>query len=317
MPLSQLRADFDQLKRLRKTDPQAALSAVGAFGAGAVEVLAQHTTLHDFEWRGVGKKSYKVAALPGSTIQFSRAINTALFINEPAEFRAIWRRFHDAVIACAGSGQLSDLNADDVNRVAYSAVVGYAAAVDLFNPGDRGGPGSFFEMLVGPVVSLLSNRMEGAAIVIPIPETGEFERVTTDLSFVGGEHDVVLVIPTKISTRERISQAYVHQRILDAVHAAGGPHYRSALAVANENNTMFPPKTPKAGKSFDRGWTQETLVPGTIVLYHKYVSKLSGLYYLDPPGRYVINPPANFPRIASFSSMLMEDLPILLKNQPD
>lgn len=314
MPLSQLRADFEQLKKLRKTDPQAALRAVGAFGAGAVEVLAKHTELHDFEWRGMGDKAYRVAALPGSSIQFSRAINSALFVEDPQEFRGLWDRFHEAVLASAGGGQLVGIDASDVNRVAYSAVVGYAAAVDLFNPGDRGGPGSFFEMLVGPVVSLLAERTEGAAIAIPVPETGELEKVTTDLSFVGGDGDVVLVIPTKISTRERISQPYVHQRILDAVHAAGGPRYRSALAIANENNTMFPPKTAKAQKTFDVGWTQETLVPGTIVLYHKYVSELAGLYYLDPPNRYVMNPPAHFPPVAPFARMLMEELPGLLSN---
>ncbi len=314
MPLSQLRADFDQLKRLRKTDPQAALEAVGAFGAGAVEVLAEHTVLHDFEWRGMGDKSYQVAALPGSSVQFSRAINVALFIEDPREFSAVWERVQSALLASAGDGQLAGIDASDVNRVAYSAVVGYAAAVDLFNPGDRGGPGSYFEMLVGPMVSLLTGRAESAAIAIPVPETGQLERVTTDLSFVGGDGDVVLVIPTKISTRERISQPYVHQRILDAVHATGGPHYRSALAIANENNTMFPPRTAKAQKAFDRGWTQETLVPGTIVLYHKYVSELAGLYYLDPPNRYVMNPPVHFPRIAPFASMLMEDLPTLLAN---
>jgi len=314
VPLSQLRADFEQLKKLRNTDPQAALRAVGAFGAGAVAVLAEHTELHDFEWRGMGDKSYRVAALPGSTVQFSRAINSALFIEDPRVFVQAWDRFEQAVLASAGDGRLTGIDASEVDRIAYSAVVGYAAAVDLFNPGDRGGPGSFFEMLVGPVVSLLTGRDESAAIEIPVPETGETEKVTTDLSFVGADRDVVLVVPTKISTRERISQPYVHQRILDAVYAAGGPRYRSVLVVANENNTMFPPKTAKAEKTIDAGWTQETLVPGTIVLYHKYVSELAGLYYLDPPNRYVLDPPAHFPRVAPFARILMEDLPGLLSD---
>ena len=312
MPLSQLRADFDQLKKLRKTNPQAALSAVGAFGAGAVDVLREHTQLHEFAWRGMGEKRYVVAALPGSDLQFSRALNSELFIASPEEFRDAWGEFQEATVRSSGSLRLAGIDPVTVDRVAYSAVVGYAAAVDLFNPGDRGGPGTYFEMLVGPVVSLLTGRTEEGAVSIYVEETDETERIPTDLSFAGGDDEPVLVVPTKISTRERISQAYVHQRILDAVHANGGKLYRSALAIANENNTMFPPKHPKPERTITSGWTQETLVPGTIVLYHKYVAELSGLYYLDPPNRYLLEPPRAFPNVAPFSRLLVDDLPGLV-----
>lgn len=314
VPFSRLRADFDQLKRLRKTDPQAALRAVGAFGAGAVDILAEHTTLSPFAWRGLGSKQYAVAALPGSQVQFSRAINERLFLSDPAEFRQVWGRFEKALAGSAGSRRLTGIEDDLIDQAVYTAVVGYAAAVDLFNPGDRGGPGSFFEMITGPAISLLTGRAEGAAVTVPVRETGEIERITTDLSFVGADGEPVLVVPTKISTRERISQAYVHQRILDAVHEAGGPLYRSVLAIANENNTMFPPRTNRAEKTIAAGWTQETLVPGTIVLYHKYVAKLDGLYYLDPPHRYVTNPPASFPTVRPFSALLTQDLEVLLQS---
>lgn len=315
MPLAQQRAAFTALKALRRKDPEVALRAVGLFGLEALKVLSAETVRHPFGFGGQGAKTYAVAAIPGATLSFSRAINTDLFISEVDEFVAEFASLTVALKESAGKGILTGITAARVNRVCYSAVVGYAAAVDIFQRGDRASPGSYLEMMVGPIVSILTGRKEGASIYLPIPETGDVETVTTDLSFPGGEGEVVLVIPTKISTRERISQAYVHQLILDRA-ATGGTIYRSALVIANENNTMFPAGLDPGAKTYEAGSTQETLVPGTIVLYHKYVSQLSGLYYLDPPYRYLYKPPPLFPLVRTFGDLLTEDLPVLLEPKP-
>jgi hypothetical protein len=313
VPITQLRKDFQHLKLLRKLRPNEALDAVGRFGRDAVRLLSEHTELHPFAFKGQDTKTYDVAARPGTQVSFSRAINRELFIPDANEYAERWADLATAVRASAGASALGGVDPVEVNRLIYSAVIGYAAAVDLFNPGDRGGPGSYLEMVMGPIVSILTARQEGASISLPVPETGDVEVVTTDLSFVGDEGDIVLVVPTKISTRERISQAYVHQLILDRAQEATGITYRSALVIANENNTMFPKNLAAAEKTYDVGWTQETLVPGTIVLYHKYVSQLSGLYYLDPPNRYVLNPPATFPKVSTVGALLTVDLPVLLE----
>lgn len=313
VPITQLRQDFQQLKLLRKLRPNQALDAVGNFGRDAVRVLSEHTEFHSFEFKGQGTKNYDIAARPGTQVGFSRAINRDLFIPDMDDYASRWSALASAVRSSAGQSILSGVESDEVNRLVYSAVIGYAAAVDLFNPGDRGGPGSYLEMVMGPIVSILTARQEGASISLPVPETGEVEVVTTDLSFVGDEGEIVLVVPTKISTRERISQAYVHQLILDRAKETTGITYRSALVIANENNTMFPKGLAAAAKTYEVGWTQETLVPGTIVLYHKYVSQLSGLYYLDPPNRYVLNPPATFPKVSTVGALLTSDLPELLE----
>lgn len=309
--ISTLRADFDALRRIRQRDPARALRAVGRFGRDAIALLSGTTELVQFQFRGTGNKQYSVAVLPGSRTQFSRAINRELFIPAPDEFSARWSVLEEAILA-SGEGLLSNVPCVEVDTIIYSAVIGYAAAVDLFRPGDRGGPGSFFEMVVGPIISLLSGRLEEAAITIPVSETGDVERVTTDLSFRSNTSPVTLVVPTKISTRERISQPYVHQRILEGASGASAHIYRSVLAIANENNTMFPRGLTAAEKTVDNGWTQETLVPATIVLYQKYVAQLSGLYYLDPPKRYLESSVGNFPPTKQFGRLLTQDLATLL-----
>ena len=313
VPIQDLRQAFQQLKLDRRLRPEQMLDSVGSFGRDAIRVLAQHAEIHPFAFRGKGMKSYVVAVKPGASTAFSRAINSDLFIFDEDDFESRWRDFSSAVRESAGRCALAKIDAGEVDRLVYSAVVGYAAAVDLFNPGDRGGPGSFLEMVMGPLLSVLTARPEGASISIPVPETGDVEKVTTDLSF-GDENDmrVVLVVPTKISTRERISQAYVHQLILDRATKGTGTTYRSALVIANENNTAFPSGLAMSAKTHERGWTQETLVPGTIVLYQKYVSHLSGLYYLDPPIRYASSSPLNFPKVSTVGALITLDLPELL-----
>lgn len=272
-------------------------------------LLRVEADLCPFAFRGQGEKSYEVAALKGHRDTFSRAINKDLLVADPAEFSERWQALVAAAKAAKGSGALGGVAAKEVDRLVYSAVISYAAVVDLLSPGDRGGPGTFLEMAVGPIISLLSGREEGGAIAIPVAETDEVEMITTDLSFASPLSSTVLVVPTKISTRERISQAYVHQLILERAGANAGTRYVSALVVANENNTMFAKNGPK---TLETGWTQETLVPGTIVLYQKYVSQLSGLFYLDPPARYALNPPPNFPPVSTLGGLVVNDLPRLL-----
>ena len=109
------------------------------------------------------------------------------------------------------------------------------------------------------------------------------------------------MIPTKISSRERISQAYVHQRILDA---DGSRAFRSVLCIANENNMA-------GGRSLETAYLKDTLVPDTIVQYEAFIAKLAGLYYLDPPAGY-LPPPPLFPSVRQFHTLLTADLPRLV-----
>lgn len=312
MPLTDLRRTFELLKRGRRINIAAALAAVGEFGVDASRVLATNARIVPFGFQGQGGKSYGVAALPGTDLRFSRAINQNLYIADSVVLASEWVRLSDAVMASRGTGRLTGIAAGDVDRVIYSAVISFAAAVDLFQPGDRGGPGTYLEMVMGPLLSALTGRTEQSAVVLPVPETGDVEKIPVDLSYLGEPGEIALVVPTKISTRERISQAYVHQLILDRAKAVTGVSYRSVLVAANENNTAFPPKTLAANRTHTVGFTKETLVPGTIVLYHKYVSQLSGIYYLDPPHRYVHSPPPSFPHVDTVGMFLTVDLPQIL-----
>jgi hypothetical protein len=296
--IGEILGKFEAVRKIRRVDPKASLEAAGVVAVSALSELEGQAERHEIPWKGAGTKQYDVFAVPGSDANFSRGVNRTLFIADPAKFARQWSIFLGALERSKGSNALSGIKGLEVDRLFYTSVVGFGAAVDLFSAGNRGGPGTFFECLVGPSVAWLTGREEKSAVQVPFPATKKRIKVPTDLSFPpAGPREGTLVIPTKISTRERISQAYVHQRILDAYE---GRTFRSALCVANENNM--------AGvRSVKTAYLRDTLVPGTIIQYEAFVAKLAGLYYLDPPEGY-LPPPELFPPVKRFHELLTLDL---------
>lgn len=314
--LTEVRQAFDALRKLRTRDQAASLKAAQTVAAGSVALLNDNCSLEEIGWKGKGPKSYCVFHPDGtSESMFSRAIRTELWIADPAELEAGWAELVSAIQQAGTSASVDQPSVVDVaapreiDRLFYTAVVGFGAAVDLFGAGDRGGPGSFFEMLVGPTLSLLTARPETSGVVVDVPGApGETERVPVDLSFLGGTDGIGLVVPTKISTRERISQAYVHHAIL--AKTGGETTFRTALCIGNENNMFRQDKS--AAKSYKNAFVTDTLVPSTIVQYQRYIASLSGLYYLDPPHEYLHSSKSGFPPVRQFSALISEDLPKLL-----
>lgn len=325
MSFAALQRDFQALKKIRRVDPARAIRGVGNLATDALNLLEAQFEPKSFAFKGAGNKQYGVFVKPGTGRPFSRPYNSDLFVASPREFTSLWERFVAALerssdekdnlfaaILEQGSDPadrfvLSGISREDVDRALYTVVIGYAAVVDLLSRGNRSQPGILFEMAVGPAISLLTGRSEGGAIKLEVPDADGEVTVTTDLSFVGDAH--VLVVPTKITTRERISQPFVHQRILDAAQSG---MYRSVLCICSENNVACPPQMPEEDRTYDACWVQDTLVPGTIALYQTYVAPLSGLYYIDPPQPYLDGTRGGLPPVRRFGSLLTEDLPALL-----
>jgi hypothetical protein len=309
MPLTQLRRDFAQLKKVRRLNPAANLQLLGQFARDALVVLTNECETEEITWRGGGEKRYRVFTADPARLRFSRVINQDLFIPSAEEFTQRWHNFVQLVLGNAGRETVAGIATSELDRLFYTAVIAYASAVEIFQPGDRGGPGTYFEMLVGPTIAVLTGRAETGAVILPVPDTNEVEKIPTDLTFAARSQGITLVVPTKISTRERISQAYVHQLILEAARPG---QYRSILCIANENNVMFPVGVSAQEKTTSVAFARDTLVPGTIVLYQRYVSQLSGLYYLDPPDEYLSGRYKGFPPVKRFGHLLTQDLPSLL-----
>ncbi|MFZ5867400.1 MAG: hypothetical protein ACOYXY_16065 [Thermodesulfobacteriota bacterium] len=238
-----------------------------------------------------GERFYDVFSSQGEK---SRPIRRDLFINDPDEFEAMW----EAVCLEAEEG-CERLLHDDLSRALYTCVLGVASVFDIFKRSKKP-PGTFLEVLVGSLAARISGLKRKGQIRLP----KEGHKVTTDIVIELQRGGPGVVFPCKITTRERIVQVFAHQRLLDSVFGEGT--YRSALVCVSE--TQLDTKTSVV---------KEICVPIQIEIFQKYLAKLEGLYYLDPPVAYV---EASFAKsnfrpqlpVKDLSALLSQDLALIV-----
>ncbi|EMI4312562.1 hypothetical protein V6447_003800 [Vibrio vulnificus] len=224
--------------------------------------------------------------------EMSRPVLTSLYINSFDDFS---QRF-DTVLSSIDTRSHKILASPQlIDSVLYTALMSFSSCYDLFKSGSRKTPGTFYEILVGHLMSLmLPNYNQGKHIVIP----GESEKITTDIVFDNGSHGIA--IPVKITTRERIVQPFAHQRIISNVF---GNYYRSVFIGGSET---------KLGKQ--TMYVDDICVPGTIKLFVNHLSTISGFYYLDPPSRYMQLDMQQVVKVSTLGQLLSNDLSYLINS---
>jgi hypothetical protein len=224
----------------------------------------------------------------------SRPVRPDIFIYDPEEFNVSYNYLID--LLNSRPSEWSDSEIILANQVVYSAVMSVACCYDIWQRSSRKTPGTFFEILMA---SLLKQMLPDAVFSKHIPlaallhdpevaegvtSDGEVDveadnaddegsNVATDLVIGIPPHGGGIVVPLKITTRERIVQPFAHQRILDS--AFGDGVYQSLLVCISE--TQLDDKTRSV---------KQVCVPGTVKLFQKYLAPMSGLYYCDVPQRY-------------------------------
>jgi hypothetical protein len=220
----------------------------------------------------------------------SRPVRPDLYIEDSTELAAAY----DELTAMLGDPQNWPQGTDTLaNKVTYTRVLSVACCFDLWQRSSRKTPGTFFEILMA---SLLQQVIPTAAFTKHIPlaallrdpdvaadgepavlsgddDESEKSSVSTDLVMGVPGRAGGLVIPLKITTRERIVQPFAHQRILDAAFGEGS--FQSMIVCISE--TQLDDKTQSV---------KQVCVPGTVKLFQKYLAPVAALYYCDIPQRY-------------------------------
>lgn len=227
---------------------------------------------------------------------FSRPFIKEMFISSVDEFRSEWSNILSNIDT---ENHIIDYNKSLIDRTLYTTIMAFSLGYDLFKNSSRKTPGTYYEVILGSILSLLLPEYERKKH-IKIPESDE--SLSTDIVFEGKEK-VKLVIPAKITTRERVVQPYAHQRILNSVFGEG--EYKSILVCVSETQREQEKKI------------NDICVPGTIALFQKHLAALSGIYYLDPPSRYLEKNVCDLVPVKKLSELFCGDLPLLLEiNQP-
>ena len=232
-----------------------------------------------------GKQYFSFARTDNQNL-LSRPVNPALFDGTSATLPGRWQRFTNRT-----------LRPDDVSSLLYTMATAYSAASDLFDRNNKKGPATYFECLVG---HLFASRLRvNPTKRVTLPVQGRSVRMTMDFLFDLGEGQPKLHLPVKTSTRERVVQAWAHQRLLDA--AFGHVRYRGILIVHSET------KLGSASRE-----VVEICVPDQWLAYQVYLATMDRIYYFDLPDRYSVLS-RNFPviQIKHFSEFFSESATLL------
>lgn len=167
--------------------------------------------------------------------------------------------------------EVAGLTEQRITAIIYTCAIAYCCATDILKTSDQKTPGTFFEVIVGHLVSRMLGVNPETSIKVP---TLDFEiNLPTDFVFDLGPGKNRVHLPIKTSTRERVVQVWAHQRVLDGMH--GVARFKGVLVVLGETNKV------------KNTSVTEVCLPNQWTAYQMYIAQLFRIYYLDIPAKYV------------------------------
>lgn len=191
----------------------------------------------------------------------SRPVNAALYRDD------LDRATITKLLTC----DVMDMSEADITASIYTCAMSYCAAADILKTQDKKTPGTFFEVLVGHMVSRMLGVHPDKQITVPTLD--EEVTIPTDYVFDLGPGKNRVHLPIKLSTRERVVQVWAHQRVLDGMH--GVARFKGVLVAMAETN-----------KQEDRS-VVEVCLPNQWMAYQMYIAVMFRVYYLDIPAKYL------------------------------
>lgn len=188
---------------------------------------------------------------------YTRPFRKDLYIQDSVRLKAAT----DALF----SGQWSDAAAADLERVVYTVTQDVGSFLDFFGGNSsRKALGTFFESVVATIINRITSRNVASGSL----ELTDYDaNVSFDLGVYRGR-DAELLIATKTSTRERLSQPFVQVALL---RGATQQKAKCILVVIGDAQR-------KQGASISH-----TFTAGQFRLYSQFIAKLDGVFYCDIP----------------------------------
>jgi hypothetical protein len=190
----------------------------------------------------------------------ARPVNEALFLRDLDGFHRLWQEWLDESITGEGFARLT-----------YTAALAPCLAMELFDRQNKKGPATYFECYIGHLFAkaLEVNPTKKARL----PIHGRDVLMTMDFLIDVGDGHRKVHLPVKMSTRERVVQAWAHQRMLESAY--GDAAYRGIMVLFSE--------TKLDSRSLE---VVEICVPDQWLAYQSLLAKMDRIYYFDLPTRY-------------------------------
>jgi hypothetical protein len=253
-----LRAEYAKVKHLCSDDSKSARAGEAILDLATISLrfLVEKCKPVELVSKVPGKKyfSFKKANV------IARPANKEFFVPNPKEITRLWKKWLGETISPVEFAKLT-----------YTVSLAPCLAMGIFDRQNKKGPATYFECYIGHLFakSLGVNPTKHARL----PVHGRNVLMTMDFLIDMGEKHRKVHLPVKMSTRERVVQAWGHQRLLDAAYGDGA--YRGIMVLFSE--------TKLDSRSLE---VVEICVPDQWLAYQSLLAHMDRIYYFDIPARY-------------------------------
>lgn len=255
---STIHAEYKKVKQAYSTDWKSTQAADSIFELADVSLrfLLKECRKIDLISKVPGKEyfTYKKGTI------VARPANKQLFCGDPKVIAKLWKQSLGSRISAANFAKLS-----------YTIALAPCLAMEIFDRQNKKGPATYFECYIGHLFAKAIGVNPTKRARLPVQ--GRDVLMTMDFLFDMGEVHRRVHLPVKMSTRERVVQAWAHHRLLDAAYGDGV--YRGIMVLFSE--------TKLDSRSLE---VVEICVPDQWLAYQSLLAQMDRIYYFDLPDRY-------------------------------
>lgn len=286
------------------------LSELSQLAIRAIRETGINRTTH-VEAAGRGLGHYWLLSFPGSPKKRVRPVNSRLFVFDPADLERLTDQLqnvmkHIAVKRDRNSARTTwrpFFDANGLARSLYTIQQAISIALDLLLPDNqaRKRAGQYFEDLFSSILDLLDVSQRRINFRLPVPRLDgttfniEVDRVLNTRGSVRSTPTKIdpadLLVSLKTSSKDRFSKLFVDNTMAERI-----TEMPMKLLAVFHNDIQ---RTRSDGVSV-------TFLAQQFLVYTEYLSRLSGVYYVDPPAHSVKDPWKRW--LKPIDDLLLEDL---------
>lgn len=191
----------------------------------------------------------------------ARPANKRFYLRDEREVGSLWRSW----------AAEDDITEERLACLLYTVALAPCLVMELLDRQNKKGPATYFECLVGHLFATSLGTEPDKTVTLPVH--GRSVRMTMDFLFDMGSGQPNIHLPVKMSTRERVVQAWSHQRLLESAYGKGS--YIGVMVIFSE--------TKLNSRSLE---VVGICVPNQWLVYQTLLAKMENIYYFDRPSRY-------------------------------
>jgi hypothetical protein len=256
------------------------------------------------------KNNYKILTSDiAGTTKFVRPINKNLFIENSQDFKLAYEKVLKTLEKIRNKKTtFSKIEKDLIDSTFYTIQQSIGAGLDLFvNPNSaRKHVGNRFEELIKVLFSEIGVSNKKMVLQIPY-ETDEGQKVyKCEMDLIISPYNTVksttkdldekeIVVSVKTTSKDRMGEMFIDKILLEKFVN----HPQKVIGIFLNDVQRI-----------EKNKIGFTLVSGLFMVYSKFLTKLEGIYYLDPPPNANKTPYSN--HMKPFSELITTDLNKLL-----